>query len=256
MDTHLDVHVAAADPIGGVLGIDSFATTPRGYPAMLEWMSGFGSLAKVGVEGTGAYGVGLGRFLRKNGIEVIEVDRPNRHADEREVGPRRRRRGGTGRVERPMHRRAQDPRRQRRGHPGPRRSQAVGPRGAFRAVHQMRQLSYTAPDQLRCRLKGLATTEFVTEAAALRVRAGGDPVVSATKMALASLGRRVHALEEEAAHLDERLAELVAATAPDLLELFGVGIDTVAVLLVAAGDNPERLRSEGAWRASLRRCAH
>ena len=66
-------------------------------------------------------------------------------------------------------------------------------------------------------------------------------------MALASLGRRVHALEEEAAHLDERLAELVAATAPNLLELFGVGIDTAAVLLVAAGDNPERLRSEAAW---------
>ena len=119
--------------------------------------------------------------------------------------------------------------------------------GRLRAVHQMRQLSYTAPDQLRCRLKGLATSDFVAEAAALRVRVGGDPVVSATKMALASLGRRVHALEEEAAHLDERLAELVEATAPNLLELFGVGIDTAAVLLVAAGDNPERLRSEAAW---------
>ena len=35
--------------------------------------------------------------------------------------------------------------------------------------------------------------------------------------------------------------------APVLLKLFGVGPDTAALLLVAAGDNPERLRSEAAW---------
>jgi transposase len=57
----------------------------------------------------------------------------------------------------------------------------------------------------------------------------------------------VHALEGEVVDLDERLAELVTVTAPSMLELFGVGIDTAAVLLVAAGDNPERLRSEAAW---------
>ena len=77
--THLDVHVAAVlDPIGGVLGVESFVATPRGYRAMLEWMGAFGTLSKVGVEGTGAYGAGLGRFLRRAGVEVIEVDRPNR----------------------------------------------------------------------------------------------------------------------------------------------------------------------------------
>jgi hypothetical protein len=119
--------------------------------------------------------------------------------------------------------------------------------GRLRAVHQMRHVSYTGPDQLRCRLKGLSTTEFVVEAAAMHPRANGDPVVYATKVSLASLGRRAHALEEEAARLDDLLAELVTATAPSLLELFGVGIDTAAVLLVAAGDNPERLRSEAAW---------
>jgi transposase len=39
----------------------------------------------------------------------------------------------------------------------------------------------------------------------------------------------------------------VAKTAPDLLALHGVGVNTAASLLVAAGDNPERLRSESAW---------
>ena len=79
VDTHLDVHVAAAvDPLGGVLGIESFPTTPTGYRALLKWLGSFGSVAKVGVEGTGAYGAGLARFLQGAGIHVVEVDRPNR----------------------------------------------------------------------------------------------------------------------------------------------------------------------------------
>ena len=250
VDTHLDVHVAAAlDPIGGVLGVESFVATPKGYTAMLEWMSAFGTISKVGVEGTGAYGAGLGRFLARAGIEVVEVDRPNRQV--------RRAKGKSDPADAVEAARAvlsgrcTGAPKSRDGNVEAIRALVVAKRsareGRLRAVHQMRQLSYTAPDQLRCRLKGLATSDFVAEAAALRVRVGGDPVLSATKMALASLGRRVHALEEEAAHLDERLAELVEATAPNLLELFGVGIDTAAVLLVAAGDNPERLRSEAAW---------
>jgi len=77
VDTHLDVHVAAAlDPIGGVLGVESFPTTPKGYRSLVTWLGSFGPIAKVGVEGTGAYGAGLARFLRTSGIEVIEVSRP------------------------------------------------------------------------------------------------------------------------------------------------------------------------------------
>jgi transposase len=250
VDTHLDVHVAAAlDPIGGVLGVESFVTTPKGYTALLEWMTTFGTISKVGVEGTGAYGAGLGRFLARAGVEVVEVDPPNRQM--------RRTKGKSDPADAVEAARAvlsgrcTGAPKSRDGNVEAIRALVVAKRsareGRLRAVHQMRQLSYTAPEQLRCRLKGLATTEFVAEAAALRVRAGGDPVVSAAKMALASLGRRIHALEEEAAHLDERLTELVEVAAPNLLELFGVGIDTAAVLLVAAGDNSERLRSEAAW---------
>ena len=74
VDTHLDVHVAAAlDPIGGVLGVEQFVATPEGYTALLVWLSTFGTISKVGVEGTGAYGAGLGRFLARAGIEVVEV---------------------------------------------------------------------------------------------------------------------------------------------------------------------------------------
>jgi len=69
----------------------------------------------------------------------------------------------------------------------------------------------------------------------------------ATKTALAILGRRVLALDDERERLNALLAELVAETAPSLLTLHGVGVDTAATLLVAAGDNPARLRSEAAW---------
>lgn len=85
------------------------------------------------------------------------------------------------------------------------------------------------------------------KAAAMRPRAGTDPVVYATKTALAALGRRVLALDEETDRIDKILTPLVAETAPQLLAVFGVGVDTAAALLVSAGDNPERLRSEAAW---------
>src|SRR5438034_11725661 len=79
VDTHLEVHVAAAvDANGGVLGVESFATTPAGYRELCSWLQVFGTPTRVGVEGTGAYGAGLARYLRSRGLVVIEVDRPNR----------------------------------------------------------------------------------------------------------------------------------------------------------------------------------
>jgi transposase len=119
----------------------------------------------------------------------------------------------------------------------------------IKTLNQIRHLSYTAPDQLRQRLKDVSRQQLAAQAAALRpsAREGADPVVTATKTALRILGRRVLALDEEKARIDALLSELVAQTAPDLLTLHGVGIDTAAALLVTAGDNPGRLRSEAAW---------
>ncbi len=85
VDTHLDTHVAGAlDANGGVLGVESFPTTPAGYQDLHAWLAGFGQLARIGIEGTGAYGVGLSRFLQSAGVEVLEVDRPNRQARRRD----------------------------------------------------------------------------------------------------------------------------------------------------------------------------
>ena len=81
VDTHLDSHVAAVvDANGGLLGVESFSTNVAGFAALYDWLVSFGAVSRVGVEGTGAYGAGLARHLRTRGIEVIEVDRPNRQA--------------------------------------------------------------------------------------------------------------------------------------------------------------------------------
>jgi transposase len=84
VDTHLDVHVAAAiDANGGVLGVETFPTRGAGYAQLVCWLRQFGPIDRVGVEGTGSYGTGLARHLRSEGITVVEVDRPNRQARHR-----------------------------------------------------------------------------------------------------------------------------------------------------------------------------
>ncbi len=79
VDTHLDVHVAAAlDDIGGLLGVESFEASAAGNDKLLGWLGSFGSVVRVGVEGTGSYGAGLSRVLTTAGVKVVEVDRPDR----------------------------------------------------------------------------------------------------------------------------------------------------------------------------------
>ena len=72
-------------------------------------------------------------------------------------------------------------------------------------------------------------------------------LVSLTKLTLRMLARRALALEAEIAELDAILKPLVDETAPELVATPGIGIDTASALLVAAGDNPERLRNEATF---------
>ena len=116
-----------------------------------------------------------------------------------------------------------------------------------KALTQMRQLTFTAPDQLQSRIKGLPAPQFIAAAQGLRPTRSADPVMAATKASLSSLAHRIGDLEEEITELDAMITPLLQAHAPELLGIYGVGIDTAATLLVTAGDNPERLRSEAAW---------
>jgi transposase len=198
VDTHLEVHVAAAlDPLGVLLGTERFDTDPAGYKALLAWLERFGPLTKVGVEGTGSYGAGLARYLRRADVAVIEVDRPNRAE---------RRRSGTSdpldaveAARAALGGRAQSISKTKDGAIEAIRVLMVAKRSArgarIKALVQMRHLVITAPDQLRCRLKGLSVYVLVNEAARLRPSLSGDPVMAAHKASLSSLARRVEALE-------------------------------------------------------------
>ena len=251
VDTHLDVHVAAAlDPLGALLGTERFETDPGGYKALLSWLESFGQVTKVGVEGTGSYGAGLARFLRRADVEVIEVDRPNR--------AERRRSGKSDPLDAveaaraALGGRAKSISKSKDGAVEAIRVLVVAKRSArqarVKAVVQMRHLVITAPDQLRCRLKGLSVAALVAESSTATSARSGDPVMAAHKASLCSLARRIQGLKDEIAELDERIERLLVRTAPELLSRFGVGPDTAAALLVsAAGDNPERLHSEAAW---------
>jgi transposase len=79
VDTHLDFHVAVAvDHLGRRLGESSVPATVKGYESLLNWAEDFGPVRCAGVEGTSSYGAGLARHLRARGIEVLEVERPER----------------------------------------------------------------------------------------------------------------------------------------------------------------------------------
>jgi transposase len=249
VDTHADVHVAAAlDPVGGLLGVQEFPATPAGYARLLGWLSGFGSVCLVGIEGTGSYGAGLARHVTTAGVRVVEVDRSDRQD--------RRRQGKSDPLDAVSAARAAQSGRAR-GTPKGRdgaveaiRALMVAKRSAraerTQTINQARSLVLTGPDDLRARFARHTAAALVTGLAALRPRPG-DVVGYATRIALRELGRRAEFLDDQLARLDELIIPLVTARAPSLLSRYGVGPDTAALLLVAAGDHPERLRSEAAW---------
>ena len=255
VDTHLDVHVAVAiDHLGRRLGELSVPTTAKGYKRLLCWVEGFGLVRCAGIEGTSSYGAGLARHLKAQGIEVLEVERPKRRqrssprnaksdpldaesaaravlADEASGLPK----SGEGSVEMIRALRA---------------ARRSAMKARTQAANQLQGLRVTAPEELRHRLRGLSTKELVAVAA--RFRLGDDPhdVAAATKFALRSVARRYQALSAEIAELDAQLNRLVRQVAPELVYLAGIGTDHAATLLIVAGDNPQRLRSEASF-ASL-----
>jgi transposase len=249
VDTHGDVHVAhAKDQLGRRLETVSIPTTPTGYQDLLAWARGLGQVQAWGVEGTGSYGAGLARYLRKAGQVVLEVNRPDRAA--------RRRRGKSDPVDAEAAARAVQAGevtivpKTADGQVEMLRSLRVARTTAMRArtqaVNALRSLLVTAPAELREQLRGLSAVRLVRCAATLDPGRLTSPTAAAM-LALGTLARRYQALDAEITALDSELDQLTATAAPGLLALFGVGPDVASALLIAAGDNPRRLRSEAAF---------
>src|SRR5664279_3268439 len=240
VDTHLDVHVAAAlDERGALLGVESFETTPKGYDKLLTWLRSFGTVELLGVEGTGSYGAGLTRHLHSEGVRVVEVDRPNRQRRRRHgksdpedaISAARAAQGGdaTGEAMRVL-----------------RVARASARKGRTQALNQMRSLISTGPDCVRADLRHLNVYRMLERASSYRPGTKRD-LVSINKLTLRMLAGRAIELEEEIKEIDAVLKPMVKETAPELSALSGVGTDIASALLVAAGDNPERLRNEASF---------
>ena len=250
VDTHADAHVVVAlDGLGKRLGHKTVPSTEAGYAALVAWAKEFGVVERVGCEGSGSFGVGLVRFLRARGVEVVEVNRPNRQ--------HRRRFGKHDTADAEAAARALQAD-TATGEPKSADGLAemvrvlqVARRSAVKArtqaANQLHALLLTAPEELRAQLRALSTAKMV--AAAARFRPGDLPkdLRAATKLAMRSVARRHRRLSEEIAELEGQIAQLVSEAVPALVALRGVGTDTAASLLVAVGDNPERLKSEASF---------
>lgn len=251
VDTHKDTHTAAViDTAGRLLGHQEFPATGPGYVRLLAWLASFGRVLLVGIEGTGVYGSGLAAHLRGQGVAMVEVDRPDRKA--------RRWQGKSDPVDAEAAARAALAARAT-GTPKDRdgaveavrvlrvaRRSGVDQRAAVQ--RQIKALVVTAPEPLRDRLRGLRDRQLLATCARLRPDTTRlhDPA-EATKHALRTLAVRHAQLTTEITALDAHLATLVEQINPALLQLNGVGVDVAGQLLVTAGGNPDRVRSEPAF---------
>jgi len=253
VDTHRDRHaVAVVDPLGKVIGTAMFDATATGYQQIQTWVTSFGRLLAVGVEGTGSYGMGLSRHLKGRGIEVREVIRPNRQHRRRyaksDVGdaiaaaravisgeasgsPR----GGTGNIESlRVVKLARD--------------SAI--KGRTAVANQIHALVVTAPEPLRNQLRGLTINATIDIACRFRAPTRPDTTIHATKHALRSLAQQWRSLSSEISALDDTISYLVTqASQPELLTEPGVGYNTAADLLICVGSHPERIQTEAGFAA-------
>jgi len=242
VDTHKDVHVAAVlDRLGRRLAVRQFPATDAGNTRLAGWLAGLGQVTDAGVEGTGSYGYRLARLLADRGVQVWEVNCPDRS--------RRRRKGKSDPVDAENAARAvlageaTAVPKDRRGLAGELRLLVITRRSAVKArtqaSNQIKALLVEADDELRARLHGLRKARFGRACAALEPADG-------LRRVLAALGRRWLALDAEARELEAQIAALISAHAPALLARHGVGAVTAAQLLVTAGGNADRLRGDAA----------
>ena len=249
VDTHKYVHVAVAiDELGTVLDARSFSADSGGYTQLLDWAASLGGRLTFAIEGTGSYGAGLTSAVRRRDIGAIEVMRTDRRD--------RRLRGKSDTLDAENAARAVlagnataipksadgvvEMIRQVKG------AKDIAVKARTSAMISLKQVIVTAPPELREELQPLSKMALIHRCAALRP----GPITTITasaKHTMRAIARRWQALNEEITAHEKILAELTQQAAPDLAAAFAVGPDTAAEMLIVAGDNPDRIRSEPAF---------
>ncbi|WP_406230385.1 IS110 family transposase [Nocardia sp. NBC_01009] len=249
VDTHKHFHVAAAlDDFGGVLATGKFTADRTGYQELIDWATSLGHLRTFAIEGTGSYGAGLTAAVRRADIGVIEVLRTDRRD--------RRLRGKSDFIDAENAARAV-----LAGYADATPKTADGVVEMIRqikvakdvavkaraaAMISLKSILVNAPDELREQLQPLSKMALIHRCAGLRP-GPVTTVEAATKHTLRAIARRWEQLQEEISAHEQLLDELTASIAPQLTAAFGIGVDTAAEMLIVAGDNPDRIRTEAAW---------
>jgi transposase len=248
IDPHADtIHVAAITAVGKVLGDAEFPTTTSGYRQAITFLTGYGEVERVGVEGAASYGAGITRALTAAGIDAVEVDRPTRSA--------RRRKGKSDQLDAYHAARAvlaertspiKDPTLDGLRALNLARRSAVKAKTA--AGNQINSILVIAPDPVRARFAGLTTDQLVTTLLRSRV-VDNDQVAADITAALKTLAQRHRDLTAQIETLTVRIQPQVTARNPALIATSGVGPVVAAQLLITAGNNPDRLHSEASFAA-------
>ena len=259
VDTHKHTHYAAAvDDRGRLLGHREFPANDDGYQDLLEWMRGRGDVVAIGVESTGSFGATLTRALTKAGVQVVEVNRPNRlvrrmdgksdQLDAEQIA--RAVLGGTSTAIPKAKSGAVEVIRTLRV------TRASAVKARTQAFNTLCGVMIGAPSPLRDELVVLSKRTLVNRCLRLRpetedyLSLAADPqrmLTAGVKTALRDLARRWKALDQEIKTLNKQIGALVRATAPDLVQLHGVGVEIAGQFLVTAGDNAERIHNEAAF---------
>lgn len=252
VDTHANTHhVAVLSSTGARLGDREVPATPVGYRELIDFVASYGAVRMIGVETASSCGSGLARMLTVEGVKFREVIRPRRAqrrhgksdpldayaaAEQALADPEGLpvAKSGVGAVE------------QNRVLLTVRRS-AIKARVA--AIPQIKSLLVTAPEAVKERWAHLPDRALLTAMAATRPGPATDSVDAATGQALHRLARRYHCLSTEIAELDNDLRSLINTAAPAMIATKGYGVITAGTLLVTAGANPSRLRSEASFAA-------
>jgi transposase len=252
VDTHKDLHVAAVvDQNNKVLGTQYFSTTRQGYRQMLAWMTSFGTLKRIGVECTGTYGSGLLRYFQNAGLEVLEVTAPDRME--------RRKRGKSDTIDAEC-----------AAHAAFSGIRTVTPKTRDGMIESLRVLKtcrktaisarrvalqiihsniISAPDELREQLRNMTRMQLIRTRVRRPDASEYRNVTNVYRISLKSLARRYLELHDEIADLDVMIAAIVDELAPELIKRNAIGYESASQLLITAGDNPQRLRSESGFAA-------
>lgn len=253
IDTHADTHhVAVINEHGKPLADREFLAVGSGYRKIIDFITSYGTVVAVGVEGTGSYGAELARTLRGEGLTVLEVNRPNRAA--------RRLKGKSDPLDAYQAAKSVLEGRTKaipKAKDGPveclrivRSGRASAIKARTAAINQIKALLVSAPDKIRAKYRALATSALIP--ALQRTRPSGhmaDPEY-VTLMTLKALAARCQALGTEIEAADAVLKEILDSYAPMLCDLPGVGTEVASQLLITFGDNPDRLGNEAQF-ASL-----